>query len=879
MSFVYSVQGFSQSFTGTAAEAKIKDAQWIEYQENVSKPTFIEFKASSSNFRLAVANPVEMMKEVLALKANDNLVSYKQENDDLGFTHTRYQQQYKGIPVVGGEYIAHQRNGLLDCINGSFLSIPEMSVTPSLTTAVALDKVLSHVGAKLYKWQDEAELKALREAFEDPSLNFDPVGTLVIYPKNGEFTDNADFRLAFKFNIFASEPESRANIYIDAKTGEIIGREELIHTADKPGKAITKYSGEREIITDEQSSTKYVLREAGRGKGIQTMNAKTSSSVAGAVDFVDTDNMWNNVNAQWDEAATDAHWATEMTYDYFFKVHGRNSVDNKGFKLINYVHVNKEWFNASWNGQYMQYGDGPANVGKPLTAIDIGGHEMAHGVTSNSANLVYQNESGALNESFSDIFGNMVEYYAKPNDNSWLMGEAIGAIRDMKNPNAYKDPDTYKGTHWATGSADQGGVHTNSGVQNKWFYILSIGEKGTNDINNAYDVPGITRESAAKIAFRNLTTYLTSSSNYTAARTNSLKAAKDIFGMCSKEYIATGDAWYAVGVGAKVTECQVAPVCDFASDKQTSCDGIVKFTDKSTNAPTSWAWDFGDGQTSTDQNPSHTYTAAGTYTVKLKATNAFGNDEEVKTSYITISKLQAATPITAERCGEGKVTLSVVVPGGTGDVNWYTAQTGGTSIYTGANYAPDVKASTVYYVEISSNGCKSDRSTATVTVNDVPDKPKITESNMVLTATANGTGFTYQWFLNGNALSGETKPTVTLGGNGNYTVQIFDGKCSATSDPFSFTLGVSTTDLDKAVLIYPNPANEAIFVHAPVTATKEVNVQIYSVIGKLVHTEVYSNNGQPHKINLEGIEAAGIYFLRLQAGNEQTTKKITLNKE
>lgn len=879
MSFVYSVQSFSQSFTGKAAEAKIKDAQWVEFQENVSKPTFVEFNPSSSNFRLAVANPAEMMKEVLALKSSDNLVRYKQENDNLGFTHTRYHQTYKGIPVIGGEYIAHQRSGLLDCINGSFFSIPEMSVTPSLAEATALSKVLSFVGAVKYKWEDEAEMKALREAFDDPALSFEPKAELVIFPKNFDFSDNADFRLAFKFNIFASEPESRANIYIDAKTGEIIGREELIHTADAPGKAITKYSGTRDIVADQVSTSSYRLRETGRGKGIQTMNAKTSSSVAGAVDFTDTDNTWNNVNAQWDEAAGDAHWATEMTYDYYLKVHGRNSVDGNGFKLINYVHVNKEWFNASWNGQYMQYGDGPANVGKPLTAIDIGGHEMTHGVTSNSAQLVYQNESGALNESFSDIFGNMVEYYAKPKDASWDMGEAIGAIRNMQDPGKYKDPDTYKGTNWATGTADQGGVHTNSGVQNKWFFILAMGEKGTNDINNAYDVQGITRESAAKIAFRNLTTYLNQSSNYSAARAGAMKAAKDIFGQCSPEYISTGEAWYAVGVGGKVTECQVAPVCNFASDKQTSCDGVIQFTDKSTNGPTSWAWDFGDGQSSTLQNPSHTYTANGTYTVKLTATNAFGKDDESKTGYITVSKLQPLSPSAAERCDAGKINLQVVVPGGTGDVNWYKDQTGGTSIFTGTIYQADVTASTVYYVELSSNGCKSDRSTVTVTVNKSPAVPTISESNMILTASTTATGVTYQWFLNGNAMAGETKQTVALSGNGNYTVQISDGKCSATSEKYSFTLGIHTSDLDRSVRVYPNPANEAIYVDAPVTANKEVSIQIYSVIGKLIYAETYSNTGQPHLINLGAIHSEGIYFLKLQAGSEHATKKITISKE
>src|SRR6185295_11936630 len=161
MSVVYASHSFSQSYTGKDAEAKIPDAQWVEYSENVSRPTFVEFKQNASNFRLAVANPVEMMKEVLALKSTDNLVNYKQERDDLGFTHTRYQQLYKNIPVVGGEYIAHQRAGLLDCMNGSFFSIPEISVTPSFSEATALTKVLLFVGATKYKWEDEAELKAL----------------------------------------------------------------------------------------------------------------------------------------------------------------------------------------------------------------------------------------------------------------------------------------------------------------------------------------------------------------------------------------------------------------------------------------------------------------------------------------------------------------------------------------------------------------------------------------------------------------------------------------------------------------------------------------------------------------------------------------------
>src|SRR4051812_12215993 len=444
---------YAQSYYGTEAAQKVESAKWVEYQGNFKRPTFVEFSSSSANFRLAVTNPVEAMKEALMLRAEDNLVSYKQEHDDVGFTHTKYQQTYKGVPVQGGEYIAHQKEGKLDCISGVFMDINELSVTPSLDEAAALSKALSFVGATKYKWENKEEIAHLRAAFENPDFNYDPKGKLVIYPKNNVLGEKADYRLAYKFNIYAELPvESRANIYVDAKTGEIVGREELIMTADVEGTAHTKYSGIQKIMVTQKSTSNFVLQETGRGKGICTFNANNASESNASypsTDFTDTDNDWNNANGDMDEAATDAHWATEMTYDYYKNVHGRNSVDGNGFKLINYVHCGNSWFNANWNGQFMRYGDGK---GMPLTAIDIGGHEMTHGVTSNSADLVYQNESGALNESFSDIFGNMVEYNAKPTASSWEMGENIGAIRDMKSPNVFKNPDTYGGTYWATGT-------------------------------------------------------------------------------------------------------------------------------------------------------------------------------------------------------------------------------------------------------------------------------------------------------------------------------------------------------------------------------------------------------------------------------------------
>ncbi|MBI4645283.1 MAG: M4 family metallopeptidase [Bacteroidia bacterium] len=274
------------------------------------------------------------------------------------------------------------------------------------------------------------------------------------------------------------------------------------------------------------------------------------TSYGNAVDFTDNDNYWNNINAQQDEVATDAHWGTEMTYDYYYYQHGRNSIDNSGYLLINYVHYQINYNNAFWNGQWMTYGDGDGINFTPLISIDVVGHEITHGLISFTANLNYSYSSGALNESFCDIFGNAIEFYAKTGN--WRLGEDITSnglgIRNMANPNEFNNPDTYAGTYWYSGSDDYGGVHTNSGVQNYWFYLLSEGGTGTNDNGDDYSITGIGIDKAAAIAYRALTVYLFPAANYYDSRYWAIEAAMDIYGPCSDEVEQTIAAWNAVGV-------------------------------------------------------------------------------------------------------------------------------------------------------------------------------------------------------------------------------------------------------------------------------------------------------------------------------------------
>ncbi len=298
------------------------------------------------------------------------------------------------------------------------------------------------------------------------------------------------------------------------------------------------------------------------------------------------------------DPALDAHWGMEKTYDFYSTKLNRNSYDNNGATIKNFVHYDNAMENAFWepNLQALVFGDGAATF-SPLTSIDVAGHEFSHAVVTSTADLVYQGESGALNESFADIFGTAIEFFAKPTTADWTIGNEItltapGYLRSMSNPNSglSPQPDTYGGTHWEdptnTGS-DNGGVHTNSGVQNYWYYLLANGGSGTNDLGNAFSVTGIGIDAATAIAYRNLSVYLNNNSNYTDAVSGSIQAAQDLFGNNSTQVTAVQNAWYAVGLGASTPTsfCNGNTVLTAASDVFSDGSGSSNYQD---NANCSW---------------------------------------------------------------------------------------------------------------------------------------------------------------------------------------------------------------------------------------------------------------------------------------------------
>ncbi len=560
--------------------------------------------------------------------STENWKIEKETIDKLGYRHLHLQQLFDGKIIVGAEIKLHFNSDGLYLANGFNNPIKKLNNKLRLNKEEAIVKSLEANPSRQYAWECQDNYPSI-----EPEL--------VIVPS---FDGKRIYSLAYKVDVYSVKPLFRFTSYIDASTGKELLKHSRIHHSDANGTAHTMYRGIQSFITDSIGESSYELRNT-VGGGIHTVNMLTNTYQSSDIEFDNSTNIWNST-ANNDHAAYDAHWGATETYNYFYNTHSRQSYDDDDAEIKCRVHYDDDYVNAFWDGSQLTFGDGDSDNGTtPLTTLAIIGHEFTHGVVENSAGLVYSYQSGALNESFADIFGVCLDFDVDSSQADWLMGNEIytngSFFRSMSNPNLASDPDTYLGTHWHTSSADNGGVHTNSGVQNFWFYLLAEGGSGTNDIDDIYSISGIGRLKASKIAYRSLNNYLSSNSNYADARTYSIQAATDLYGSCSNEVIATTNAWYAVGVGALFNN-SVSSI--FIADNNTNCQlpFTVNFTSNSTNT-TTYLWNFGDGDTSALANPSHTYTTQGDFNVQListgTATCGNGIDTLLLENYIQIDTL------------------------------------------------------------------------------------------------------------------------------------------------------------------------------------------------------------------------------------------------
>ena len=682
-----------QTFEGKEAGKKVEGSKLIKLDEKSKSIQFIQLK---EDYHYSSKDQAKWLNNSLKFTKKHSAKILQEEVDKKGFTHTKYQISYMDIPVEGSVFTVHSNNGRIHSANGKYLKGQNISVKPSLSEKDAFDKAERHIHAKKYLWESENSPR--------------PEGKLTI------LTVDTTYVLTYKFDIYAAEPLSRKYVFVDAHSGKIVKTMDRIHFTSADGIAKTMYNGTVPIKTDLYNGF-YRLRESGRGRGIETYDLRHRVDYGGAIDFKDTDNNWTDTT-DYNHAAYDAHFAAEATYDYYYFTYGRNSFDNKGSKIMSYVHYDQKYNNAFWDGTRMTYGDGDGENFLPLTPIEVVAHEITHAVTEYTAGLIYSEESGALNESFSDIFGTVIDFYKHPQTANYLMGDVMSptnsAFRSMQNPNDYWNPDTYQGLYW---DPDQE-VHTNSGVQNYWFYLLCKGGNGTNDLGNDFSVQAIGMDNAAQIAYRTLTVYLTPSATYDDTRFYSIRSAIDLFGECSPEVMAVTDAWYAVGVGEQFTDRVMA---SFNTSKMNACDipAQIRFYNQSTHA-SSYLWDFGDGETDTTMNAVHTFKATGNYIVKLISYGhaSCGNTDTLKKT-ITIAQVQSPIPASCTprtlNAGSGGIyafqfnTIDKTSNGSSDNYQDYTC-TDTTTVTEGRKYKMAVKVGSenhenvAVWVDLNNNG-------------------------------------------------------------------------------------------------------------------------------------------------------------------------------
>lgn len=493
-------------------------------------------------------------KDALELSPEDDMRLARIKKDDLGFTHYRYQQYYKNRKVIFGEFIIHQRpDGFVKSANGRLITGINYADLPVIDENTAIQNALQFMNAKRYLWENEAMENEFKRIEKNPQASYYPKGELVYAPSDfNSIYEGNSYKLAWKFLIYTDDPQVVAKaVYVDAITGEINYYHAIAMNCSL-GNGNSAFNGNVQVFTFSTGTT-YRSHNNCQATDIRVYNC--SGGGATNTYYTDIDNIWTNLSA------VQCMWGSRETYEYFNGIHGRQSWDGLAGDMVAYNNANAGQNNACWgctpNSAIFYAGDTNAAT-DDWNTNDIIGHEFGHGVTQAESDLVYEKEPGALNESFSDIFGDMVESSAE-GVNDWLVAADRATIRSFINPNSFYQPDTYLGTFWYNTSClpsqsnDFCGVHTNSGVQNFWFYLLSEGGSGINDFGASYNVTGISRFSARQIAYRNNAEYLISSSQYIDARDGSLDAAEDLYGNCSNQYIQCGNAWYAVGVGPSLS--------------------------------------------------------------------------------------------------------------------------------------------------------------------------------------------------------------------------------------------------------------------------------------------------------------------------------------
>ncbi|NNF02727.1 MAG: hypothetical protein HKN22_08580, partial [Bacteroidia bacterium] len=268
LSVFITVTASATEFTGKDAHKKFPGAERVLINEISNVPSFIVFP---DHVQIDEEKVMHLLRDGLGMNAEDSWKLYKIQKDKIGFTHKRFNQYYNNIKVETGEYILHIKNGNVKHINGVFYDNLNINSSPSLSEASALQSALDHIGARTYKWENQIEEAYIKLFEDDMSATYYPKGELVIMAKDAVFKpEEREFRLCYKFDVYADMPMSRDYVYVDAHNGEIVYKQSRICHGNAVGTANTRYAGTQTINTDSLSPTSYRLRDYTKGAGVLT---------------------------------------------------------------------------------------------------------------------------------------------------------------------------------------------------------------------------------------------------------------------------------------------------------------------------------------------------------------------------------------------------------------------------------------------------------------------------------------------------------------------------------------------------------------------------------------------------------------------------------
>ncbi len=555
------------------------DAQQNRNQEFLSitdSTSELEFFTIKNEINITAEEFLKNYLSVLDLAPNSEMRLVRAEQDELNFTHSRYQQFVNNYKVMEGEMIIHEKGGRVQYINGMYMQVNPQSSTVLINENQGLQTALKEIKSVDYLWLNPEAEANYRKTKKDSSASLYPKGELMYIALPGHTKENKVYRLCWKYSISVNPATESYDVYVDAASGAMANKIPLTFACNA-GSSTTLWNGPRTLYTYLFSGNYLSLGDCNPAQ-VQTLNGNGNDNGTGAVYYTDADNNWPNTPLG--QYIAQAHFSGQQVRNYYATIHGREGYDNIGHDYKTYLNPgytgNAFYRNAT---QAVSFG-GNADGSSPYITLDVVGHEHTHGMVHFTSNLTYAGESGALNESFADCLGEAIEAWTLGSPD-WVCAGELDTIRSFINPNDKGQPDTYLGTNWYPGPActpsggnDFCGVHTNSGVQNYWFYLLSVGGAGTNDLNFPYCVEGIGINKARMIAYRCMVN-LTSGSGYGLARLASIQAAKDLYGVNSNEALQTANAWCAVGVGP-AQNLPPTPTVSISVSANNFCEGTVQ---------------------------------------------------------------------------------------------------------------------------------------------------------------------------------------------------------------------------------------------------------------------------------------------------------------